>query len=107
MRRVLLVLSTVGIMAAAPPKKTTMDPKERAYTLTLMCVAVAASDQKESDGLRSINAARKMGKAIGHSEKRVSDDIWTMVNVVGDQLHSKPSSLNDRREICRRMQLAS
>jgi hypothetical protein len=114
--KVAIVIALLGIIAldaviqrahAATVAKPPMAPKERAYTLTLMCIAVAANDRNEEDGIHAMDAARKMGRAMRYSEKRVSDDIWTMTNVVGDQLHRDPTSIDSKREICRKIQLAS
>lgn len=107
MRRVLLGVLALGLMGAGTPQNQPMEPKVRAYTLSLMCYVVAVHDQKEADTTRNLDAVRKMGKVLGYTDKRVSDDIWTMTNVVGDQIRRDPNSINVRRDTCRKVQLAS
>lgn len=105
---VLVLLDALITQAhAEPTAKRPMSASERAYTLALMCVAVAANDQKDADYQRSLDAVRKMAKQQGYSDNRLSQDIWTMTNVIGDSLHKDPKAIDEKRELCRRLSLAS
>lgn len=84
-----------------------MDSNDRAYTLTLACAAVAAIDHKDQDYSRSVDAARKMGRAKGYLNKRVSDDIWNMTNALGQQSREDQDEFEANRNVCRRLNLAS
>lgn len=105
MRRVLLGMLALGLMGAGEPAAPPMDSKERAYTIALICVVIAANDNDQAGGVRSLDAVRKMGKAKGYTNKRVSDDIGTMANVVGVQLRGEPATVVRNRSICRQLGL--
>lgn len=103
MRRVLLVLLAFGLTGAGEAAPKPMSKNERAYTITLICVAISANENTED--IRSIDAARKMSKTLGYDNKRLSRDIGTMASVVGVQLRDEPATVDRNRGICRQLGL--
>ena len=91
------------LVATAPP----MSSNERAYTLTLMCTALASEYGNDADKLRTMDAARKMARAQGYDDRRLSRDVITMASVVGAKLHDNPNAMDENRLICRRLGLVS
>jgi hypothetical protein len=106
MQRVILGMLALGLMGAGAPAQP-MSQNERAYTITLICNAIAANDNDQSGSTRSIDAARKMAKALGYSTKRLSSDLITMASVVGVQLRDEPAKVEHRRGVCRQLGLLS
>lgn len=95
------------VVAAGPVMGQSAASNDRAYTLTLMCTAVASEFGTDADKQRSLDAARKMARAQNYSDRRLSDDLGTMANVVGDKARDHPDEVQHDREICRRMGLVS
>jgi hypothetical protein len=106
MRRVIFGMLALGLMGAGEPAQP-MSQNERAYTITLTCSAIAANDNDQAGSTRSIDAARKMAKALGYSTKRLSSDLITMASVVGVQLRDEPAKVDRNRGICRQLGLVS
>jgi hypothetical protein len=112
MRRVFLVLLAVGLVSvanAAPPPsaRPTIEANKRAYNVTLVCYVVAVDGNNESEHTRALDGLRKMAKALGYNDKRMSDDIFKMVTVLGAKTRSDPSAITRNREGCRRLGLVS
>lgn len=105
MRGAFVAMVAVALPGAAMAAPTKSQASERAYTLSLMCSAVAANDGEQADYSRTFDAVRKTGRKLGHSEARISQDVLTMAQVVGDRAHRDPSSLDGNREICRKLGL--
>lgn len=104
------IVASFGLLAAmagSQASATEMAPKDRAYTLALMCYAFASEYGTEADGLRTQEAVSKMGRAQGYSRKRISSDSITMASVVGVQIRDDPSSVERNRAICRKLKLIS
>lgn len=100
------LVAAVAVIGRAPAQTTApMNANERAYTIALICVAVAANDNDAAGGLRSINASRKMAKALGYGQSRLSRDLATMASVVGDQLRKEPEKVERHRGVCRQLGL--
>lgn len=93
------------MVVAGPAMAQSAASNDRAYTLTLMCTTVASVYGTDADKQRSLDAARKMARAQGYSVKRLSDDLGTMANVLGDKDRDHPDEVQRDREICRRMGL--
>ena len=107
MRGMLVGVLVMGLTATASLAEQPMSQNERAYTITLICNAIAASDNDYEGSARSIDAARKMAKALGYSSKRLSSDLITMASVVGVQLRDEPAKVEQRRAVCRQLGLLS
>lgn len=105
MRCVLLGLLALSIASGGQAAPTKPSASDSAYTLSLMCSAVAASDGNQADYSRTIDAVHKTGLKLGYSETRISHDALTMAQVVGDRAHRDPSSLDSNREVCRKLGL--
>lgn len=105
MRGVFLVLFAFGMTGAGEAAPQPMDSKERAYTITLICAIVAAHDKNDTDIQRTMDAVRKMGKAKGYPNKKISGDLITMASVVGVQLRDEPATVERNRGICRALGL--
>jgi hypothetical protein len=100
--RLLLAVAASALVAATPPATSS---NERAYTLTLMCTAIASEYGNDADKHRAMDAATKMARAQGYSDKRLANDMISMASVVGDQIHNQSSQVSQNREICRRIGL--
>ena len=107
MRGLLLPMMALALIGAGAPPKQSMDPKERTYTITLICSAIAANDNDKAGSARSIDAARKMARALAYSTKRLSSDLGTMASVVGVQLRDEPATVDRNRGVCRQLGLLS
>lgn len=108
MRKALLaVLMMVAAGTASAKAQQPMTKNERAYTITLICVAIAANDRDDAGSQRSIEAARKMARALGYSLDRLSKDLLTMAKVVGVQLRDEPAKVEQSRTVCRQLGLLS
>ena len=107
MRGVFLVVMGFGLIGAAASTKQPASANERAYTLTLMCAVVASTGTNDADKLRAMDAARKMAKANGQTTDRLSKDLITMANVLGNEARSDASAIERRRQNCRKLGLAS
>jgi hypothetical protein len=107
MRGFLLPIMALALIGAGEPPKQPMDPKERTYTITLICSAIAANDNDQAGSARSIDAARKMAGALAYSTKRLSSDLITMASVVGVQLRDEPAKVEHSRGVCRQLGLLS
>lgn len=105
MRKAIWAVLALGLLASASHGQQPMSKDERAYTITLMCNAIAASDSDYEGSARSMEAARKMAKALGYNSKRLSSDLITMASVVGVQLRDEPAKVAQRREVCRQLGL--
>jgi hypothetical protein len=103
MRAVFFGLLALGLTATASVAQQPMSQNERAYTITLICNAIAANDNDRAGSARSIDAARKMAKALGYSSKRLSNDLITMASVVGVQLRDEPAKVERSRAVCRQL----
>jgi hypothetical protein len=107
-RRTIYVGMIVAIGVAttiAVPSQAHSADDEQAYSLALMCYAFASGYGSQADGLRTQDAVKKMGRVNGYSPRRITDDTFTMVRVVGDQIRADPSSVDRNRAICRRLKL--
>jgi hypothetical protein len=102
---VLMMVAMTGAISARAQQPMSKD--ERAYTITLICAAIAANDRDDAGSQRSIEAARKMAAALGYSSKKLSSDLITMASVVGVQLRDEPAKVEQRRGICRQLGLLS
>lgn len=111
MRRVFLVVGILMVASAAsgnaPLKSPTAASNERAYTLTLMCAVIASTGTNDADKVRTMDAARKMAKASGQTRDRLSKDLITMANVLGNEARTDASAMERRRQNCRKIGLAS
>ena len=115
MRRVILGMVATALMGAAPlvkpasaaPAKPSQAANERAYDVTLVCYVVAVDGNNQSDHARALDGVRKMAKALGYDNKRMSDDIFKMVNVLGAKTRSDPTAITRNREGCRKLGLVS
>lgn len=108
MRGMILAAAMVLAMGAvAVPAQQPMSQNERAYTITLICSAIAANDNDPTGSARSIDAARRMATALGYSTERLSNDLITMASVVGIQLRDEPATVEHRRTVCRQLGLLS
>ena len=105
MRRVFLVLLAFGLTGAGEAAPQPMSKNERAYTITLICAVLAARHKNDVDIQRTMDAVRKMGKAKGYTNKKVSGDLITMASVVGVQLRDEPATVERNRGICRQLGL--
>ena len=105
MRRVFLVVMAMGLVGAAKAAPQPMSKNERAYTITLICAVLASRDKNDADIQRTMDAVRKMGKAQGYANKKVSGDLITMASVVGVQLRNEPATVDHNRGICRQLGL--
>ena len=103
MRRVFLVLLAFCLAGAGEAAPKPMSKNERAYTITLICVAISANEN--TGDIRSIDAARKMAKTLGYKNERLSRDMLTMASVVGVQLRDEPATVDRNRAICRQLGL--
>lgn len=102
------VTSTVSATkAVAQTADQPMSQNERAYTITLICSAIAANDNDHEGSARSIEAARKMATALGYRSDQLSHDLITMASVVGVQLREEPEKIVQRRAVCRQLGLLS
>ena len=81
--------------------------QKRAYTLSLMCWVVASHYQNEADILRTADAMRKMGAAMGYDNARTAKDVTTMASVLGVELRNDPGSMARHRASCRQIGLVS
>jgi hypothetical protein len=108
MRKAVLVVLMVAMAGAvSATAEQPMSKDERAYTITLICAAIAANDRDDAGSQRSIEAARKMATALGYSLDRLSKDLLTMAEVVGVQLRDEPAKVEQRRAVCRQLGLLS
>lgn len=107
MRLLLAIVIALPVLAATPAPAQTMSGDDRAYTLTLMCAVVAAHYKVDADIQRTMDASRKMGRAMGYSDKRVTDDLWNMTNALGIERRTKPNAMENHRATCRRLKLVS
>ena len=108
MRRLLLPIAGIGLMAAAPQaSRAPMSAKERTYTITLICYSISANDDDQAGNAKSLDAARKMARALRYSDERLSRDLFTMASVVGLQLRDEPDTVARNRGICRQLGLLS
>jgi hypothetical protein len=103
MRGVFLALLAFGLTGAGEAAPKPMSKNERAYTITLICVAISANEN--TGDIRSIDAARKMAKTLGYKNERLSRDMLTMASVVGVQLRDEPATVDRNRAICRQLGL--
>ena len=103
----MMLLPAIALCSAAPSPAATQPQNDRAYTLTLMCAVVASHYGGDADIHRTMDAARKMGKAKGYAGKRVSDDLVTMSGALGAELRNNPTSMDENREVCRKLKLVS
>ena len=100
-----LVAALVVMTPLAHAQET--DSKKRAYTLTLMCQVIAADSGTKADQQRTIEATRTMGRAMGYDDKRVSADVFTMIDVVAAKARENPATMEDERAVCRKLGLLS
>jgi len=107
MFRPLAAALTTASLIASPVMATATDKNERAYTLTLMCAAVAAYYQNDADITRTMDAARKMARVQNLSETRLSDDLFKMTNALGAELRQNPNAMDEDRAVCRKLGLVS
>lgn len=102
------VTSTVSATrAVAQTAQQPMSQNERAYTITLICSAIAANDNDHEGSARSLEAARRMAQVLGYGTERLSSDLITMASVVGVQLRDEPAKIEQRRTVCRQLGLLS
>jgi hypothetical protein len=107
MRRVILVLLAVGLMGGNASAQQSMSANERAYTLTIMCAAVAKHYGNNADHMRALDASNKMAKVLQYSFTRYTLDLEGADKVLAKQHRSDPGRITKRRELCRQLQLAS
>jgi hypothetical protein len=107
MRGLFLPILALGLMGAVTPAAQPMTKNERAYTITLICVTIAANDRDDASYQRSLDAVRKMATALGYTTKRLSNDLITMASVIGVQLRDEPAKVEHSRGICRQLGLLS
>jgi hypothetical protein len=107
MQGVIIGLLAMGLTATASVAQQPMSQNERAYTITLICNAIAANDNDHAGSARSIDAARRMATALGYSTERLSSDLITMASVVGVQLRDEPAKVEHSRAVCRQFGLLS
>ncbi len=117
MRRAILTIAVLALASATSTVSATkavaqtaqqpMSQNERAYTITLICSAIAANDNDHEGSARSLEAARKMATALGYSNDRLAHDLITMASVVGVQLRDEPEKIAQRRAVCRQLGLLS
>lgn len=112
MRGVFLVVMAVSLLSVAkaapqPIATPATAANERAYDVTLVCYVVAVDGKNESDHARALDGVRKMAKALGYNNKRMSDDIFKMVTVLGAKTRSDPYAITRNREGCRKLGLIS
>lgn len=105
MRKANWAVLALGLLASASHGQQPMSENERAYTISLICNAIAASDNDQAGSARSIDAARKMAKVLGYSLDRLSKDLGKMASVVGVQLRDEPTKIAQRRAVCRQLGL--
>lgn len=96
-----------GALLAASPAKSPSPAQEKAYTLSLMCSVVAGYYENEADILRTADAMRKMGAAMGYDNKRIANDVTTMASALGVELRNDPKSMERHRASCRQIGLVS
>lgn len=80
---------------------------EKAYTLTLMCQVVASHFDDQPAFRKAADAARKMGRTQGYTDKKISKDFFTMTEVLGVRERDQPGTLDSDRDGCRKIGLAS
>ena len=112
MRGVILVVLSMGLMSAGvaapqPIATPATAANQRAYDVTLVCYIVAVDGKNESDHARALDGVRKMAKALGYNNKRMSDDIFKMTTVLGAKTRSDPTAIIRNREGCRKLGLIS
>lgn len=97
-----------GVATAAPVSTDAQTvAQKRAYTLSLMCMAVASYYKNEADIHRTVDAVRKMAVVMGYDNERIAKDVTTMASVLGVELRNDPSSMEQSRAACRKIGLAS
>ena len=109
--RVAIVLSAIGLLivdalnsrAHAAP----MSSNERAYTWALICYVVAVDEKSDSDHARALDGVRKMAKVMGYDDKRMADDTFKRVTVLGARTRSDPEAITRNRDMCRKLGLIS
>ncbi|MBO9712645.1 hypothetical protein [Sphingomonas sp.] len=88
--------------AAAPDSAA-----EKAYTLTLMCSAVAAHYQDKAAGVRALEAARKIAASLHYGNARLAADISGTAEALGIETRTDPGAMERHRASCRGLGLAS
>jgi len=105
------VIALACAAPSAPASEASADARavaqKRAYTLSLMCWVVASHYQNEADILRTADAMRKMGAAMGYDNARTAKDVTTMASVLGVELRKDPGSMARHRASCRQIGLVS
>jgi hypothetical protein len=107
MRRNIVGMLALCLAAAPSLAQQPMSQNERAYTITLICNAIAANDNDHAGSTRSIDAARRMATALGYSIEQLGHDLITMASVVGVQLRDEPAKVEHSRAVCRQLGLLS
>lgn len=107
MRVAVVGLLALGLATSGSVAQQPMSQNERAYTVTLVCVTIAANDRDDAGHQRSLDAARRMATVLGHDLDRLSHDLITMASVVGVQLREEPAKVAQSRAICRQLGLLS
>ncbi len=107
MRWLLLPIAALGLMGAGTPANQPMSQQERTYTITLICVTIAANDRDDAGHQRSLDAARRMATALGYNNDRLGHDLIGMANVIGVQLRNEPAKVEHSRAVCRQLGLLS
>ena len=106
MRRLVLALLVVGGLGSPAPAQQTMSANERAYTLAVMCAAVAKHFHNEADQARALDAANRMASALQYSFTQLSLDLDGAETALAKQQRANPDMMDQRRETCRRIRLA-
>lgn len=100
------VLPNLAIADPANTRRATV-AQQHAYTLSVMCWAVASYYGKQPDIVRTTEALRKMGAAMGYDNARTAKDATTMASALGVELRNDPGSMERHRASCRQIGLVS
>jgi hypothetical protein len=103
-----LVLSAMLITPSSPSQSApAADANEQAYTITLLCAAVASQSRNDADIQRTMEAVRKMARVLGYDNRRLSTDMVKMAGALGVEQRTDPRAMDDHRATCRRIKLIS
>lgn len=105
--RIFTVAAAASLLLGTAVQAQQPDPNQRAYTIALMCSAVAAHYPNDADIHRTQDAVTRMARVLGYDNRRVSADLIQMANVLGSEMRSDPGSMERTRDSCRRAGLVS
>ena len=100
---VVAMISAQAVATAQP----TDTAKQDAYSIALMCNAVAAYYRDDPAFMRTNDAVKKMGRVLGYNLDRTSKDMLDMASALGIRQRKEPGSMAASQARCRRIGFAS